>query len=250
MSILRKTRLTSLLNGDMKKLSLFMMAELALITLGMTIALQFDQWKDLENKRESEQILLQQIYQEFLEADSTINFSYKTYTNRIPAIEKIYRNCGHNADDITTKEFMKLSWDMYTYNKLDINNGILIEAINSGKLSLIQNDLLRNKLSSWLELTEHVEYFEENAKDQIFDYYNYSFQFTTYRVLDASASAALRLGHSKMELDISVILNDRIFENQVGWISYNSERMLGLYEEFLITPCKEIVSLIEAELNN
>jgi hypothetical protein len=144
---------------------MFMMAKLVLITLGMTIALQFDQRKDLENKRESEQILLKQIYQEFLDADSTIIFSYKSYKSRLPCIEKIYKNCGHNVDEITTYEFGFLAGDLYAYNKLDINNGILIEAINSGKLSLIQNDLLRNKLSSWRELTEHVEYYEENAKD-------------------------------------------------------------------------------------
>ena len=43
MSLLRKTRFKSFLEGDVKKLSMFLMAKRALITLGMTLALQVNQ---------------------------------------------------------------------------------------------------------------------------------------------------------------------------------------------------------------
>jgi hypothetical protein len=248
MSFLRKTRFKVLFEGDYKIVSLFLFAELVLITLGMTIALQFDEWKDVQGKIQSEHLLLVQIQQEFLAADSSISSSYETYKSHTPSLEKVYKNCGYNQDNITSREFGELSDGIYIYNKLKLNNGILIEAINSGKLSLIQSDVLRNKLSSWGEHVEHIEYLEVNGKDQIFAYYNYSFNFTTYRDSDSDYYPHLNLGVSKMTMDINLLLNNRVFENQIGWLHYNNARMIRSYDEFLITPCREILNLIESEL--
>ena len=50
MSILRKTRFKSLLDGDMKKHGFFMIAEMLLIMIGITGALQIDNWNENINE--------------------------------------------------------------------------------------------------------------------------------------------------------------------------------------------------------
>ena len=50
MSILRKTRFKSLLDGDMKKHGFFMIAEMLLIMIGINGALQIDNWNENINE--------------------------------------------------------------------------------------------------------------------------------------------------------------------------------------------------------
>ena len=54
MSILRKTRFKSLLEGDMKKHGFFMLAEMLMIMLGSTGAMQIDNWNENVNNRKAE----------------------------------------------------------------------------------------------------------------------------------------------------------------------------------------------------
>ena len=85
-------------------------------------------------------------------------------------------------------------------------------------------------------------------KKNALDYLNYTFSFITYREFDHKLDPELGLGVSKMRGDINDLLNDRVFENQVGLIYYHTQNKLKHIETKLTQPCDKILSLLEKEL--
>ena len=108
MSLLRKTRFKNLLDADSKKLTVFMLAELILITLGISIALQFDQWKEHQDKLDKEVVLLGNLQIEFETAESVIVNAITELDSLDKSRYKLYKNCGYNQDDLTEFELVNL----------------------------------------------------------------------------------------------------------------------------------------------
>jgi hypothetical protein len=248
MSLLRKTRFQSLLEGDAKKLSVFLIAELVLITLGMSIALQFDQWKEHQDKLDKEIVLLQQLYLEFEEAESAVNAGIMELDSLDKPRLKLYRNCGNNQDAMSEMELLEIVATTYSFSILPISNGVLTDAINSGKFTLINNDTLRTILSSWEDKLGSVFIFNHHVNERTEDYYVYSFNFVAFKDLDNKSYPDLNLSKSTLSTGGLKILNDRVFENQVGDVFYQGRAAKKRYQEQLLEPVREILEILKREI--
>ena len=56
------------------------------------------------------------------------------------------------------------------------------------------------------------------------------------------------LGKSTLDSDVNGLLFDVFFENQMGMILWNTEKLLENYENHLLKPTNEILGLVELEL--
>ncbi|MBT5148443.1 MAG: hypothetical protein HOM41_07755 [Flavobacteriales bacterium] len=248
MSLLRKTRFQSLFEGDAKKLSMFMLAELVLITLGMSIALQFDQWKEYQGKLDKEIVLLEQLQIEFVKAESMIVFAINELDSLDAPRFKLYKNCGNNQDELTEFELLELNVATFTFMTLTISNGVLHDAINSGKFTLIQNEKLRTQLSDWEGRVKRMEYRILKVNERIANYYTDSFNYLSYRDIDHKSYPDLDLQNSVLSHNELDILYSLRFENHIGDVFFQGRAMKNLLSSYLMEPVKEILNILEKEI--
>ena len=130
-------------------------------------------------------------------------------------------------------------------------NGVLNEIINSGKLLLIENDLIKNEIASLPQL--HSLMIEEDRQYRL-DLHQYFLPFlsknynlielTKYRELLENYS--FKMGETNFSKSIPGLLNSREFENiltiQSIWIKFSNEMSINQKNKYL-----EIQNLIEKE---
>ncbi len=248
MSFLRKLRHQFVLKGDAKKHALFMLAEIILITVGISVALQFDEWKEEKEVKKSEIVLLDQLYVEFNEIRNRTLVSIGEIKSRRPDIALLYQSCGKSNNNFSELRLAQLLSTAYLHQKINFNNGILEEALATGKVSLIKNDELRVALSSWENRVKDMYEVNQNLNNFMVDYINYSFKYVPYRILDDGFYPELELGASKLGKNPNLIFQDLIFENQIGLIYFQNETLERKYNNRLLTPCENILELIQQEL--
>ena len=120
MSILRKTRFKSLLEGDMKKHGFFMIAEMLLIMIGITGALQIDNWNENVNNKRSEIELLQQLEIEFEGVSNIINSNLENTLLKDSLLFKLYKSCGTDQQNYSHDEVLDWVARGITTNDFDI----------------------------------------------------------------------------------------------------------------------------------
>ena len=149
-------------NDQMKKYTLYAIGEIALVVLGILIALQINQWNQNRVDRIQEQQILAQLIEEF--EDNKQQLESKIYVR-----DGLIQSALRIIDHMDTKGAMETD----TLNHLlamtifrptfDPASGVTNELLASGKLYLIQNQELRILLTNWSgkflgELREEEEY--------------------------------------------------------------------------------------------
>ena len=248
MSLLRKTRFKNLLDADSKKLTVFMLAELILITLGISIALQFDQWKEHQDKLDKEVVLLGNLQIEFEIAESVIVNAITELDSLDKSRFKLYKNCGYNQDDLTEFELVNLVATSCGIFSLKISSGVLNNAMISGKFTLLQNDILRAKLFDWEAKLKQIQYQIMLVNEQNVLFLMYSSRYLSFRDLDHLSYPEMNLQNSVLSNNPLKILNDLRFENHIGNVSYQGRQFKRMYNDELILPLKDILRMLEEEV--
>ena len=249
MSFIRKLRYSFVMKGDAKKHAIFMLAEIILITIGISVALQFEEWKGEKEIKKSEIVLLDQLFVEFNEIRNRTLLSIDEIKSRRPDIALLYQSCGKLDNNFTALKLSQLLSTAYMHQNFNFNNGILEEALATGKVSLIRNDELRVALSSWKNRVKEMYEINQNINNLMVKYINYSFKYVPYRILDDGFYPELDLGPSKLATNPNLIFQDLIFENQIGLIHFQNENLEGKYKVRLFAHCEIILELIRLELN-
>jgi hypothetical protein len=140
----RKIRQNLLNEGKTAKYLTYAIGEIILVVIGILFALQINNWNTYKNDRIKERQLLSNLKQEFKNNLTELKFDH--------SINQKCFNTLHNflqADkaQFTTNEIDSINGVFSTFATFDARVGIIDEAIASGKLDLIQNDSLKNKLS-------------------------------------------------------------------------------------------------------
>jgi len=142
----RKIRQNLLSEGKTGKYLKYAIGEIVLVVIGILIALSINNWKNYQDDRAEEQTLLQNLQQEFtknlneLHSDHKINFV---------TLEASHYFLETDLNQKKTKQIDSLIGRLCTYATFDPSIGYINQAINSGKLDLIQSDSLKIHLSQW-----------------------------------------------------------------------------------------------------
>ena len=141
----RKIRQQLLSEGKTGKYLKYAIGEIVLVVIGILIALSINNWKNYQDDRAEEQILLQNLQQEFTK---NLNELQSDHTINIGTLE-----ASHYFLETETKKKSKqidsLIGRLSTYATFDPSIGYINQAISSGKLDLIQSDSLKIYLSQW-----------------------------------------------------------------------------------------------------
>ena len=158
----RRIRQELLSNNKYQKYLLYAIGEIALVMIGILLALQVNNW----NERRKEQVVESQVLQE-LKEDMEVNLERLDFGIRIMSMQRnqiskalsLIENHDMDQDSIRAILFPLHNQMVATFDPV---TGSIQDILNSDKLRLIENKTLRRKISDWPGLIEDIK--EEERK--------------------------------------------------------------------------------------
>ena len=130
-------------------------------------------------------------------------------------------------------------------------NGFLLDLINSGKLGIIENDILRNKLSLWLPTLETLKHREESAINFSDDFIRYVIKNGNWLNSDEKTSQVditkIPFPKSGFNTNNNDLLKNFEFENMIENLIVYKSILLDRHE-ICLELNNEIIDLLETEI--
>lgn len=253
----RRLRQRLISENKFSKYILYAIGEIALVMIGILLALQVNNWNDIKNaKIDSIQFtnrLLNEVNSNLVITDIEItDIEITKEQNQINSGKQMLSMFNTDAETLNSRILDSLIYDVMTTNKIDINIGTLTEGLNTGKIALIQSDSLKAALYSFPTLLEEIKIQEQLGSEDIHDHFMpYLYDHFNYRQMDNAFSEYHEgIEPSKFSNhDNLQVLTYFKFENLIDNQFYNSNDQLRLYVK-LKNEIEQIQRLIKQELDN
>lgn len=163
----RKKRKTLADDNKALKYARYAIGEIVLVVIGILIALQLNTWKEERKIANEEQYLLNELLTEFntnlekIKKDQFLNSANQNAS--IAILNRIQKN-SLKSDP---KKLDSLFMVVFSYGSFNAVTGVLSEIISSGKLRIIKDPGLRNKLSEWPGWLENQQEDIDIRRDQL-----------------------------------------------------------------------------------
>ena len=248
----RKIRQQLITENKFSKYLLYALGEIALVVIGILIALAINNWNEnriLENK---EQYYLEGLKNEFeqnkIKLQNLIEVNRLNYQNSKKIVAVIDR-----SEDIEEKELSEILFNSFSYGiAYNPNNSLLNELINSGSLEDISNPELRKHLTGWESFVQSVHIQEVSLGDQreeILDLFETN-DASIRTILDHVKVTTGEMGLApakEMHSNLSVIKSREFENNLLIYISTGISTEKSHYKP-LMKEIDNILILIETEL--
>lgn len=256
----RKIRQNLLSEGKTTKYLKYAIGEIILVVIGILIALSINNWNENRKERAQEQELLLQLQSEFQSNLEQLDKKTDMRNMMSSAALKLLRNIDHpetrNVDSITKQ--IGLTAINPTFDP------IINEINSSGRIQLLQNVDLKERLARWtsevIQVTEEEqawvfirgnEYLpmlsQKGFMRNVLNRYWKDNVLATFH-LDEGTKTEIELGNSKKENVISAILDDPLFESAIAQCATYS-KLTNSQAVSLRQRIVEILDLIEQDLN-
>ena len=170
----RKIRLNMINENKVSKYLFYAIGEIALVMIGILLALQVNNWNETRKNKATEQQLLNSLLQEFETNLEILDKTIEKNTEIFDAGINIGEFTGPSLAIVSEKELSQNMVGAFKYDSRYIpNKGTINEINNSGKLSLISDPSLRNKISKWISQLELVN----NQEKYVIERRDYTHQF-------------------------------------------------------------------------
>ena len=256
----RHIRQNLIMKNQTGKYFKYAIGEIILVVIGILIALQINNWNETRKERAQEQELLAQLQSEFKSNLEQLDQKIKMRKDMISASLKLL----HYVDYPETRHTDSILKHLVYTVIAPTFDPIVNDAISSGRIQLIQNVSLKEKLSRWT--SEVIQVTEE---EQVWDHYRLNNYIPTiektglYRNmmnkywrndllssfhLDVGTETKLTIGNSKKDLNITKIIDRIEFENYFAqcatFAKLTNSQSLSLRKRII-----EILDLIQQDLN-
>lgn len=261
----RHIRQQLLTENKFRKYLIYGIGEVVLVMIGILLALQVDNWNKQRNDRKEEKQILTQLRSEFLLNLAQLDDKFLIRENLLSGGEKILELINNPKQSINSDSLNSLLSKTLTAPTFEASLGVTSEILNSGKLYLIENDELRNKVSGWsgdIDFAIEVEVMWKDLRDRFY----IPFLTETYQLRNLfnellsdsgvlntltskNSNEARSLGKSRKETNIEAFINGSELENYISnmlALNYVAKiQMEGLYSNM-----EAILELINTELEN
>tara|TARA_A100001015_G_scaffold236736_1_gene269091 strand:- start:445 stop:1251 length:807 start_codon:yes stop_codon:yes gene_type:complete len=249
---MRFFRFKKLVSLDTGKYLKYAVGEVILVVIGILIALQVNNWNEYRKEKVVEKKILLSLHNEISNNLESLEVVIDGKDKIINVNEYIINNTGKNGEWKSIKpldsliNYISLSGWIFVPQ-----NGVLNEIINSGKLLLIENDLIKNEIASLPQLLSLMIEEDRQYRLDLHQYFlpflskNYNLiEITKYRELLENYS--FKMGETNFSKSTTELLGSREFENiltiQSIWIKFSNEMSINQKNKYL-----EIQNLIEKE---
>ena len=247
--IFRKIRQKLLNENKFSRYLIYAIGEIVLVVIGILIALQLNNYNDKLNQTEIEQKAIHNLKLDFEYNRSELNKSIEELITIRKNSFIILNYTGSKYQP--TFDIDSILETVGSVPKYYPQNGFLLDLINSGKLGIIKNDILRNKLSSWLPTLETLKDREKSVSDFSDDFIRYVIKNGSWLNSDEKTNekdiAVLKFPKSGFEINNNDLLKNVEFENIIeNQIVYKS-LLLDRHKKCLELN-NEIMNLLETEI--
>ena len=256
----RKIRQNLLSEGKTKKYLLYAIGEIALVMIGILLALQVNNWNEQRKDDKKEQELLGQLRSEFQsnleQLDEKISLRNNMVTASFRLLDFVDYPENRNNDSILKN---------LGYSVLAPTFDPIVNDINSsGRIQLIRNTQLKEKLSRWtseiIQVTEEEQvwlHYRNNIymplllkkgvyRNLVNQYWENNIIETFH--LDKNIKTNFYLGDTKKEINLSELLSEIQFENHIAQCA-TFANLANSQSYSLRNRIVEILDLIEKDLD-
>ncbi len=246
-------------DNKFSKYLLYAIGEILLVVIGILIALQIDNLNDYRKDREQEKELLIQLKSEYSSNLEQLEAKIGLRNKMIAASYKLLDYVDHREERSIDSTLLYLGFTILTPTFDPIVNDI----ISSGRIQLLQNPTLKEKLSRWtsdvVQVTEeeivwlnyrsnnYRPFLEEHISIRTLTHHNWKNGLLTTFQLDKDVNTKFRLTESDRKTDISLLLDNPKFEDKIATclelIMLTNSQSLGLKKRIT-----DILERIEREL--
>jgi hypothetical protein len=158
---LRKIRRSLVNSGSGRKYTLYAIGEIALVVIGILIALQINNWNESQKEKKHEKKIL-------------IDFREEIQSNKLKLInsinkrEKLFQPVDRYMDlmsenKVTFNDFKELHKKDFFSGIISPSFGVLNSIISSGSINYISNDSLKYMLTEWKDTWTTFSTLEEGT---------------------------------------------------------------------------------------
>lgn len=229
----------------------YAIGEIVLVVIGILIALQINNWNQQRLQNKEEQKALINLKHDF-------EFNYNTLDSVLNKTKKnlelqflILNHTGNKPDPKTEDEFNISLNVLLSLEVFYPRNGYLDDLLNSGKLGIIKNQNLRNRLSSWNPALDNIKASELSVEAELQILNNYISKKGSWLNADAVGTSETVKNNpfpkSGFDIDNRDLLDEIEFENKTENIIYLNAK-LGISHYKGLKLIQEILDIIEKEI--
>ena len=131
------------------KYARYAIGEIVLVVIGILIALQINTLNNEQIEKRKEQDVLIGLHKTFSSNLENLNFIIAISQVSFDSSKALMSLMGPDASDYTNHQVDSLIGHMINYSTYDPSTGAVDDIINSGKLNIIQNKVLKVNISNW-----------------------------------------------------------------------------------------------------
>lgn len=247
----RRIRKQLLKDGNLYRYLINAVGEILLVVFGILIALQINNFNEVQKTKNIEQTYLALLKGEFsynLVKLEEVMEANKEYADKAWEISK---HTGPDKPQLTEEEFGSLLFRAIRGEvQYRPSNGVLHEIINSGKLGVFSNQSLRTSLSSWDGIIFKVRFQEQELTRRRYGLYDILRTDGNSRKAFYDAYGEMfHITQSRFEVSNLDLLKSVEFENQLFVFLATSRFSNESYYPNLKEEIDKILQLIEDEID-
>ena len=223
----RKIRQRLLTENKFSKYLLYAIGEIILVVIGILIALSINNWNEERKESLIEKNYLRRLLVDLENDYKTLSFSKdlsRDRINQVNILSNVIENQSQSNENSTLiiESIEKVTWRSY----LPLSKIVYNELLNSGNMSLIQSEYLRNLLSNYYEDADHWEMIL-NLEDAQKMFSHETAGLLSIEILTAiENSSSLRNSNPTQELGID--LEEREFNRIIAEFSTKTQAIKWL----------------------
>ncbi len=252
--LLRKIRRKLMQKNKFTTYLLYAIGEIVLVVIGILIAVSINNWNTERKIKQEEQALLKKLLTEQLTDISRLDATIENHLAMNAALKRLHQLIFNleaiNIDTMDQQTFEVHVGMLYYSPSYNAKLGFMNSAINSGQLSIIQNDSIAMLIGDWEGLYENYKSLVQNVYDLV------QFQIIPYLAdkhsfANATKNMNLLKGSkgSKFDTDRKAILDDRRLETYTELKRIDAERSLELAQEMRDSKVR-LIKLLRMEIDN
>ncbi|MDX1591202.1 MAG: DUF6090 family protein [Balneolaceae bacterium] len=144
----RRIREKLIASGSITKYLLYAIGEILLVVIGILIALQVNNWNEERLRQNEEKTTLENLLADLNSSKIQLESKINSVEADQEAIIKML-NMDPDTESIDNGSIDKIADEVLAPPTFDPDEANIREIINSGKISLISNEILRNSILKW-----------------------------------------------------------------------------------------------------
>jgi hypothetical protein len=244
----RQIRQHLLSENKFSKYMLYAIGEIVLVVIGILIALSINQWNNnrvntIESNNFNQRLLA--------EVDDNIDLAtskIEIIKSTLNSSKQILNLFNKPSNDDNLKSLDSLIYNIVEGVEIEFITGTLSEGLNTGKVALIESDMLKSKLYGLPSNIEYVGKWDKTFSTYLYEIFQpFLYENFNYRKMD-NVYSNYDVGPSKFKNQHNkALLENEQFENLVNNQFFQSNSQLEFHTN-LKNEFVDIKKLIELEL--